>query len=369
MNFKGVIMNNDFIQALYALESEKGIQSSLILSAVEAALKSAYKKNYNTSDDIEIKIDKDSGAIEVYSSKLVVDQVIDYSKEISLEDAHKINENLKIGDKFISKEEPKAFGRIAAQTARQVVTLKLREAEKEAVYKKYEQNKSEIITGVVERIENDNYILSIEKTKAILPIQGQITNEKFQVGDRVKGYIATTLNSNKNNHQIVIYRNNIDFLKRLFELEIPEIKSGEVEIKSIAREAGQRSKVAVYSNDELLDPIGSCIGEEGVRVKAIVNELNGEKIDIVQWSESPEEYIAASLSPSNVIDVQIITDSNNITKALVVVPDEHLSLAIGKEGQNARLAAKLTSWRIDIKSETQTKEANISYQFRFLPKR
>ena len=160
-----------------------------------------------------------------------------------------------------------------------------------------------------------------------------------------------------------------NFLKRLFELEIPEIKSGEVEIKSIAREAGQRSKVAVYSNDELLDPIGSCIGEEGVRVKAIVNELNGEKIDIVQWSESPEEYIAASLSPSNVIDVQIITDSNNITKALVVVPDEHLSLAIGKEGQNARLAAKLTSWRIDIKSETQTKEANISYQFRFLPKR
>lgn len=363
-------MNSDFIQALYALENEKGIQSNLILSAVEAALKSAYKKNYNTSDDIEIKIDKDSGAIEVYSTKLVVDKVVDENKEISLEDACKININLQIGDKIISKEEPKAFGRIAAQTARQVVTLKLREAEKEAIYKKYEQNKSEIITGIVERIENNNYILIVEKTKAILPVQGQIVNEKFKIGDRVKGYIATAINSNKNNHQVIVYRNNVDFLKRLFELEIPEIKSGEVEIKSIAREAGQRSKVAVLSHDNLLDAIGSCIGEEGVRVKAIVNELNGEKIDIVQWSENPEEYIAASLSPSSVIDVQIITDTDNsVTKALVVVPDEHLSLAIGKEGQNARLAAKLTSWRIDIKSETQAKQTNIVYQSRFLTKR
>ena len=363
-------MNSDFIQALYALEREKGIQSNLILSAVEAALKSAYKKNYNTSDDIEIKIDKDSGAIEVYSTKFVVAKVTDENKEISLEDACKININLQIGDKIIFKEEPKAFGRIAAQTARQVVTLKLREAEKEAIYKKYEQNKSEIITGIVERIENNNYILTIEKTKAVLPVQGQIVNEKFQIGDKVKGYIATAINSNKNNHQVIIYRNNVEFLKRLFELEIPEIKSGEVEIKSIAREAGQRSKVAVFSHDNLLDAIGSCIGEEGVRVKAIVNELNGEKIDIVQWSENPEEYIAASLSPSSVIDVQIITDTDNsVTKALVVVPDEHLSLAIGKEGQNARLAAKLTSWRIDIKSETQAKQANILYQSRFLTKR
>lgn len=352
-------MNNDFIQALYALEIEKGINANLIIEAVESALKSAYKKNYNTTGEVEVKIDKDSGAIDVFTIKNVVDYIEDATMEITLSEAQKIDNQVAINDKISIPLEIKTFGRIAAQTARQVVALKLREAEKELIFKKYERNKSELVSGLVESIEKDSYIISLEKTKAILPPQGQIPNEFFKIGDRFKAYILDAVSPKKNEPQVILSRNNIEFLKRLFELEVPEIKSGEVEIKSISREAGYRSKVAVFSKEKEIDAIGACIGEEGARVKAIVNELNGEKIDIIPWSETPEDYIAAALSPSDVISVKIVNNDNGV-KALVVVPDDQLSLAIGKEGQNARLAAKLTSWKIDIKSFSQSLEAGIT---------
>lgn len=351
-------MNNDFIQALYALEKEKGINANLILEAVESALKSAYKKNYNTVGDVEVKIEKDSGEITAFMTKEVTEDIEDAHTQILLKEAREIDQSSDIGDKIIIPLEIKSFGRIAAQTARQVVALKLREAEKEVIFKKYERNKSELVSGLVESIEKDGYIINLEKTKAILPLQGQIPNETFNVGDRFKAYILDAVNPKKNDPQVILTRNNIEFLKRLFELEIPEIKNGEVEIKSISREAGYRSKVAVFSKDSGIDAIGSCIGEEGSRIKAIVSELSGEKIDIIPWSENSEEYIASALSPSSVISVTIIKEDNSL-KALVIVPDEQLSLAIGKEGQNARLAAKLTSWKIDIKSLSQAKEAGL----------
>lgn len=352
-------MNNDFIQALYALELEKGINANLIIEAVETALKSAYKKNYTTSGEIEVKVDKDSGKIDVFALKNIVNHIEDETSEILFEEALEYDSDALLGDTIAIPLEIHSFGRIAAQTARQVVALKLKEAEKELVYKKYEKNKSELVSGIVESIDKNGYIISLDKTKAILPIQGQIPNESFKLGDRFKAYILDAVNPRKNEPQVILARNNIEFLRRLFEFEVPEIKNGEVEIKSISREAGYRSKVAVFSKESEIDAIGSCIGEEGARVKAIVNELNGEKIDIIPWSEKIEKYIASALSPSDVLSVTIVQEEN-ISKALVVVPDEQLSLAIGKEGQNARLAAKLTSWKIDIKSFSQAKEEGIN---------
>ena len=365
-------MNNDFIRALSALEIEKGLNAELIIEAVEAALKSAYKKNYNTNENIEIRIDRKTGSIAILSFKTIVDEVVDDSLEISLADVSDYfpGKTFSIGDTVEILVEPKSFGRIAAQTARQVVASKLREAEKELIYKQYDNNKREIVSGIIESIDNGNYIIDIDKTKAILPLQGQIPNEEFKIGDRIKAYIVGAVNPRKNEPQVILSRNNNEFLLRLFELEIPEIKNGEVLIKSISREAGSRSKVAVSSQTLSIDPIGSCIGEDGLRIRAIVDELNGEKIDIVLWNEDPEIYISSSLSPSQIIDVQTIDDetAQKMNKALVIVPDDQLSLSIGKEGQNVRLAAKLTGWKIDIKSQSQADENAINYTFKFVNK-
>lgn len=356
-------MNNEFILALKEIEQEKGIGVDVILEAIASALVSAYKKNYDSTLTIDVKIDKESGQIDVYSKRIVVDEDDnEYGAEgITLEEAKKIKPDAVIGDTVEYKEKLKDFGRIAAQTARQVVASKLREAEKGIIYSEFSSRESDMITGVVDGVEKGVCNLIIDNINGIIEGPEQIPDEEYVIGERIKAYILEVRNTAKG-PIIIASRSHSGLLKRLFEAEVPEIHDGIVEIKSIAREAGQRSKISVASSNPEVDSVGSCVGQDGSRVKAIVNELNGEKIDIIQWSENPADYIAAALSPSDVVDVQTLDEEG---KATVIVPDNQLSLAIGKEGQNARLAAKLTQWKIDIKSETQAQEAGIVYENKY----
>ncbi len=345
-------MNGDFIDALHEIEKEKGISKEIIFDALESALISSYKKNFGSAQNVLVEMDRESGKVKVYATKDVVEDVDNPYLDISLEEAKAISENHQLGDVIRVEITPKDFGRIAAQTAKQVVIQRIKDAERDVIFDEFINRENEIITGQIQRIAKNNVYIDLGKTEGILPPAEQIDGEDYNQGDRLKLVILEVKKTTKG-PQIILSRANTSLVKRLFELEVPEINEGIVEIFSISRESGSRTKIAVYSKDPEVDPLGACVGFKGSRVKAIVDELNGEKIDIVIWNKNMEEFIANSLSPSKV--VKVIANEKE-KSAVVVVPDYQLSLAIGKEGQNARLAAKLTNWKIDIKSESQFKE-------------
>jgi len=349
-------MNKDLFAAIESLEKEKGISKEVLFEALEVALVSAYKRNFQSAPAVRVDLDRDTGEITVFSQLKVVEEVESDQQEVNLYEARVYDPHCQIGDIVEMEVTPKEFGRIAAQTAKQVVIQRIREAERELIYESFVDRTEEIITGLVRRFEQRNVIIDLGRTEAVLPVNEQIPYERYRQGERVKTFIADVKKTTKG-PQIIVSRTHTGFLKRLFEMEVPEIYEGIVEIKAIAREAGHRSKLAVLSNNKDIDPVGACVGPKGSRVQAISNELKGEKIDIIKWSEEPEEYIANALSPAKVSSV--ILDSDNKT-ATVVVPDSQLSLAIGKEGQNARLSAKITGWKIDISSETQFTEKSLS---------
>lgn len=341
-------MSKELLNALDDLETEKGISKALVVEALEAALVSAYKRNYGQAQNVEVEFDQKKGSINVYAVKEVVETVYDSRLEVSLEEAVKINPAYELGDNIRFEVTPKNFGRIAAQTAKQVIMQRIREAERNIIYNEFIEYENDIMQGIVERQDNRYIYVNLGKIEAVLSKHEQIPNEVYKPHDRIKVYVTKVENTSKG-PQIFVSRSHPDLLKRLFEQEVPEIYDGIVEIVSIAREAGDRAKVAVMSRDEHVDPVGTCVGPKGQRVQAIVNELKGENMDIVEWSEDPATYIANALNPAKVIDV-VFDESTN--SCLVVVPDYQLSLAIGKRGQNARLAAKLTGYKIDIKSES-----------------
>ncbi|GAX90564.1 transcription termination factor NusA [Effusibacillus lacus] len=343
-------MNVDFIEALEQLEREKGIKKEVLIEAIEAALISGYKRNFNSAANVRVDIDRLRGDVRVFARKQVVEDPEDPRLEISLDAAEQIDPGLQIGDIVEIEVTPRDFGRIAAQTAKQVVTQRIREAERGLIYSEFIDREDDIVNGVVQRQDGKNYYVDLGKIEAVLPFTEVIPGEKFKHNDRVKTYITKVEKTTKG-PQVMISRTHPGLLKRLFELEVPEIYDGVVEIKSVSREAGQRSKIAVHTKNPDVDPVGACVGPRGSRVQTIVNELRGEKIDIVRWSEDLTEFVANALSPAKVINVEVDEDEK---VARVIVPDYQLSLAIGKEGQNARLAAKLTGCKIDIKSETQS---------------
>ncbi|SFQ17131.1 NusA antitermination factor [Psychrobacillus psychrotolerans] len=348
-------MSSEFLDALTALEQQKGISRDVLIEAIEAALVTAYKRNFNQAQNVRVDINLATGTMLVYSRKDVVEEVADDRLQISLEDAQVINPHYAIGDVVEEEVTPRNFGRIAAQTAKQVVTQRVREAERGLIYEEYVDREDDIVNGIVERLDARNIYVGLGKVEAVLPANEQIQTETFRPHERIKVYI-TKVERTTRGPQVFVSRTHPGLLRRLFEMEVPEIFEGIVEIKSIAREAGDRSKISVFAHNDEIDPVGSCVGAKGARVQTIVNELSGEKIDIVEWSEDPVVFVANALSPSKVIDVQVNEDEKSTT---VVVPDYQLSLAIGKRGQNARLAAKLTGWKIDIKSETDARELGI----------
>ena len=349
-------MNAEFFQAIEELEKEKGIPREYMYDKIRQAMLAAFRRdNPNCEDNVEIILDEDKKRIEMVVNKTVVENVEDPDHEITLDAAKKVVKRAKMGDIIPIPVETKKFGRIAAQAAKQVIIQGIREAERGIIYEEFTSKEHEILTGVVSHVEPRNGSVSIrissnsEFTEAMLAPNERIRTEALREGDRIKVYVVEVRNSTRG-PQVLISRTHPGLVKRLFELEVPEIYDGTVEIKSIAREAGSRTKMAVLSNDPDVDPIGACVGPKGGRVASIVNELCGEKIDIIKYSENPEEYIAASLSPSEVLSVAMLEDGKSCR---VVVPDNQLSLAIGKEGQNARLAAKLTGYKIDIKSKSE----------------
>lgn len=345
-------MNGDFMEALQLVEKEKGIPRHVLVDAIESALVSAYKRDQKDVSNIRVQLDPDSGAIHVYGYRDVVEVVEDEHSQISLPDARKLDPHYELGDVVEQEIKPREFGRIAAQTAKQVVVQRIREAERILIYEEYVNRESDIVTGIVQRFEQRNVLVDLGKAEAILTPGEQVPSERYEQGLRMKVFIVEVRKTTKG-PQIFVSRTHPGLLKRLFELEVPEIHDGVVELKSVSREPGARSKVAVWSRDENVDSIGSCVGAKGTRVQNIVRELHGEKIDIVQWDPDPQVFIANSLSPARVVEVRLAADRKVAT---VIVPDNQLSLAIGKEGQNARLAAKLTGWKIDIKNETQAAE-------------
>ena len=349
-------MNAEFFQAIEDIEKEKGIPRGYMYDKIRQAMLAAFRRdNPECEDNVEVLMDEDKKNIEMVVYKTVTDEVADPSHEINLEAAKKVSRRAKLGDLLPIPVDTKKFGRIAAQAAKQIVTQGIREAERGIVYEQFTSKEHEILTGVVSRIEPRSGAVSIrissnsEFTEAMLSANERIKNEELKEGDRIKVYVVEVRNSTRG-PQVLISRTHPGLVKRLFELEVPEIYDGTVEIKSIAREAGSRTKMAVWSADPNVDPIGACVGPKGGRVASIVDELGGEKIDIVKYSEQPEEYIAASLSPSEVLSVTMLEDGKSCR---VIVPDNQLSLAIGKEGQNARLAAKLTGYKIDIKPQSE----------------
>ena len=342
-------MNAEFMQAFEQLGREKGIAPVILFDAIEAALISAYKRNFGSAQNVRVSLDRTTGEIHVYARKTIVEESQDARLDMSLTEARSLDMRYELEDVVEVEVTPKNFGRIAAQTAKQVVVQRIREAERGMIYEEFSSRQSDIVNGIVQRIEQKNVFVDLGKSEAVLAPSEQMAGETYKHGDRLKTYIIEVKKTTKG-PQILISRTHPGLLKRLFELEVPEIHDGVVEIKSVAREPGMRSKIAVHSRDENVDPVGACVGHKGMRVQTIVNELKGEKIDIVKWNSDPAKYIANALSPAKVVSVTI-NEAEKMSR--VIVPDYQLSLAIGKEGQNARLAAKLTSWKIDIKSESQ----------------
>jgi N utilization substance protein A len=351
-------MNTEFLSALAALEKEKGIDRNVLIDAIENALVSAYKKNYGAAQDVRVEVDPDSGAFRVFAKKTVVDTVTDDTVEISVKDAHKVNVAYEPGDVLEIEVTPGTFGRIAAQTAKQVVAHRLREAERGVIFDKYIEREGEIVNAVIHRVDKGSVLLELDGAEGVMPASECMPGERYNINDRIRVYVMEVRKTTKG-PQIVVSRTHPGLLKRLFEIEVPEIMQNIVHIRSIAREAGSRTKIAVSSDDENVDPVGSCVGQKGSRIDRIVSEIGNEKIDVIPWSSDPIEFIANSLRPAKVLMVQINEDEK---AAKVVVPDYQLSLAIGREGQNARLAAKLTGWKIDIKSQTQIEQVLFSDQ-------
>ena len=348
----GGIDSVEFFSALDAMAKERRINKEVLFSAIESALISAYKKNFGKTANVRASIDPEKGSVEVYSRKMVVAEVNDPLCEMTLEEARQIRPQYELGDLVEVPVTPKNFGRIAAQTGKQVVVQHLREAERGVIYDEYSQKENEILTAIVQRVEGKNVYVELGHVEGFLDPAQQMPTEELGVNDRIKVYVLE-VNRMGRGPQVVVSRTHPGLVKRLFEIEVPEIVTGVVQIKSIAREAGFRTKMAVYSTDPMVDAVGSCVGPRGLRVENVVNELKTEKIDIVKWSADPAEYIANALNPARVISVSVTEAEKS---ARVVVPDNQLSLAIGKEGQNARLAAKLTGWKIDIKSQSQAEE-------------
>jgi N utilization substance protein A len=356
------MINKDFFQALNDLQTQKGIDKTYFIEALEAALTSAYKKNFGEAKSAFVKLNPDKHSIKVYSFKTVVkdEELLDSDKEISLSDARLIKKSYKTGDLVQQEETPKNFGRIAAQTAKQVVMQRLREAERNKIMNEISTKQDELLTVSVRRMEGENVFvdLGIIQVDGVLGPNDRIPGERYNINSRIKVYVKQVKESSTSPY-VQLTRANTGFVKRLFELEVPEIQSGDVEIKNIVREAGYRTKIAVHSNNPDLDPVGACVGNKGMRVNAIVNELNGEKIDIIPWNENIAEFIAAALSPATVLHVDV---NLNEKTSLAIVPDDKLSLAIGKNGQNVRLAARLTNWKIDVKAKSAVPSLNLNHE-------
>jgi len=348
-------MKSDFMIALTQLAAERNLPKEVILKTVEAALVSAFKKDsFGEDQEVSVRIAPQTGDVRVYVQKAVVDEVEDVSCEIVLADARKLKKDIRIGELIEVESTPKNAGRIAAQTAKQVVMQRLREAERDAIYGEYATREGELVSGVVQRIEGRDIIINLGQAEAILPLEEQVSTERYRPGQRLKVHLKEVLRSGRG-PQLVVSRSHPELLKHLLALEIPEMHTGAIELKAIAREGGQRSKIAVAARQDRVDPVGCCVGLRGIRIQNVTKELNGEKIDITQWDSSPAVFVANALSPATVVKVEINEDERTAT---VVVPDKQFSLAIGKEGQNARLAAKLTGWRIDIKNSS-TAEAEL----------
>ncbi len=346
----------EIIEVMDELEKERGISKDYLVSALEEALVKAYKQNFDAdenAENVKVTIDKTTGEMHIYSAREVVSELPVPELEISLEDAQKIDKNYNVGDIVNIEIEPKDFGRIAAQKAKQVVVQKIREAEKDMIFTEFNDKKGEIVSGIIQKADGKIVVMDLGKLEGVMPLKEQIPTETYKVNDKIRGYVLEVEKGLKGTPQVIVSRSHPDFVRKLFEFEIPEIYEGLIEIKSVSRDLGSRSKVAVYSRDENIDPVGSCVGQKGVRIQNIINELNGEKIDVIEWNEDPAIYIAAALLPAQVMAVDIKEDEKF---AQVIVPDDQLSLAIGKSGQNARLAARLTNWKIDIKSESQIRE-------------
>jgi len=350
-------MKSDFILAITQLSAEKRLPKEVVISAVEAALVSAFRKdNFAPNQDISVRLDPATGKVEVWADKVVVEEVSDPRREMLLDEAHGIKPDAQIGDAIQVEATPHNAGRIAAQTAKQVIMQRLHEAEHKAIFEEYADKENDIVTGLVQRIESKQIFLDLGRVEAVLPAAEQVHNERYRVGQRLKVCLLEVARTSRG-PRVVVSRSHPDLLRRLFELEVPEVFNGIVELKSIAREAGFRSKVAVAARQDGIDPVGCCVGLRGIRIQNIVNELNGEKLDVVMWDENPSAFIANALSPAQVLNVDTNEEQGIAT---VVVPDKQLSLAIGKEGQNARLAAKLTGWRIDIRSASAAEAERVA---------
>ncbi len=345
-------MSSEFFDSLEMIEAEKGISRDVVLDALESALISAYKKHFGAVHDISVVFDEESGAIRIIAHKKVVEEVLDRETEISLEDARKISGKYDIGDTVEIEVTPASFGRIAAQTARQVVLQRIHEAEREKMVSEYSDRENDIATAVVRRIERRNVMLEIDGTESVLMPNEQVRADRYKVGERYKVFVIEVANSVRGVH-LVVSRSHPGLVRRLFELEVPEIAQGIIEVKALSREAGSRSKIAVHSTLENVDPVGTCIGPKGMRVQAVIDELRGEKIDIIKYSENPAEYVSNALSPAEVLTIDVDSDKKICS---VTVPEDQLSLAIGKEGQNVRLAARLTGWKIDISTGVKAEQ-------------
>ena len=347
------IDNKELILALEDIEKKKEKKKEYLLESIESALVTAYKRNFDALENVKVVMDKQTGATYVYSIKEVVERANDPVQEISLDEAKKINKSIQIGDNVEIEIVPKNFGRIAAQTAKQVIVQKIREAEREILYNDYSDKKGEIVSGPIQKAERGIVVMDLGKLEGVMPLKEQIPTENYNVNDKIKAYVVDVEKGEKGAPQVIVSRSHPDFVRKLLEFEIPEIYEGLIEIKSVSRDPGKRSKVAVYSQDPNIDPVGSCVGQRGIRIQNVINELHGEKIDVIEWNPDISIYIAAALLPAKIMAV----DSKEDEKfAQVIVPDDQLSLAIGKAGQNARLAARLTNWKIDIKSESQFRQ-------------
>ena len=343
-------MNAEFMMALTDIEKEKGISKEFMLDAIEAALTAAYKRDFGPNEDVRVAVDRETGDVAIFRRRKIVEEVEDPSQQISLADTKAIDYRADVGGVIEERIKPGSFGRIAAQTAKQVVVQRIREAERGMIMTEFTEKENEILSAVVQRVEKGVVYVQIDRTEGTIPASEQMPNEKYHVNDRLKVYVVE-VRKGLRGPQVIVSRSHPGLVKRLFEMEVPEIHAGVVLIKNIAREAGYRTKMAVFSKDDQVDAIGSCVGQKGARVEAVSAELHGERVDIIRWSSDPGEFIANALSPARVILVQV---NEGERAARVIVPDNQLSLAIGKEGQNARLAAKLTGWKIDIKSQSQT---------------
>lgn len=347
------IDNKELILALEELEKEKGIKKEYLLESIETALVTAYKRNFDALENVKVVMDSQTGATHVFAIKEVMERANDEATEISVKEAQEINPDLKEGDSVEIEIVPRDFGRIAAQTAKQVIIQKLREAEREIIFNEFNERKGEIVSGLIQKADHNIVVMDLGKLEGVMPSKEQIPTENYKVNQKIKGYVLEVERGAKGAPQVIVSRSHPDFVRKLLEFEIPEIYEGVIEIKSVSRDPGYRSKVAVYSPDSNIDPVGSCVGQKGVRIQNVINELNGEKIDVIEWNEDPSIYIASALLPAQILAVDVKEEEKF---AQVIVPDDQLSLAIGKSGQNARLAARLTNWKIDIKSETQFRE-------------